>query len=389
MRLAVVFVLLALMLPAKPGTPIFCNLHPTHPKCIPSPTPTPTATPTPTPVPTPTSTPAPTPTPTPPNRPFPAPTTSRTVNVPASIDATGNSNVGAALNAFIASVPDGSVISFPAGAIYRTEVGLKFTGRHDLVFEGNGATIRPTGPDDNANSGFAIWNGNTDIAIRNLTISGQNPQPGVWVVGPNDKRSGILVYGGARVEIDSVTIADPWADYVLLGGTGGATETPSNDVWIHDSTLRGSGRMGISLISTTHVLIERNAFSDSAWAIMDIEPDYDFQPVGWVTLRDNTIHSSGRSNSPEFVSADGLTTNSDVHDVTVTGNRTDGTLATSIVNTSRRRNVVMTDNVGQRAVPGPVLRFAHVDGLTLANNVQPLTSGTLYSITDCTNVTTS
>jgi hypothetical protein len=34
-----------------------------------------------------------------------------------------------------------------------------------------------------------------------------------------------------------------------------------------------------------------------------------------------------------------------------------------------------------------VLMFAHIDGLTVTGNVQPLTSGSLASITDCTGVT--
>jgi len=33
-----------------------------------------------------------------------------------------------------------------------------------------------------------------------------------------------------------------------------------------------------------------------------------------------------------------------------------------------------------------VLNFAHIDGLTVTGNVQPLTSGSLAAISDCTNV---
>ena len=35
---------------------------------------------------------------------------------------------------------------------------------------------------------------------------------------------------------------------------------------------------------------------------------------------------------------------------------------------------------------GPALRFEHVDGLAVTGNVQPLTSGTLTSISDSTDV---
>jgi hypothetical protein len=36
-----------------------------------------------------------------------------------------------------------------------------------------------------------------------------------------------------------------------------------------------------------------------------------------------------------------------------------------------------------------VLNFAHVDGLTITGNTQPLSSGSLASIADCTNVVSS
>jgi hypothetical protein len=335
--------------------------------------------------------PAPTisPTPTPAGstaRPFPAPVTSRTVSVPTTIDATGATDVSAALNAFIGSVPNGSVIAFPPNATYTLTAGMKFTNRHDLVFEGNGTTLRLIGPDSNLSSGFLLWNGDSDIIVRHFTIVGQNTRPGVYTTAGNESRYGVLTYGAARVEISNVTILNPWSDYVLIGGTGSATgEIPSDNIWIHDSTMTGSGRMGISLISATHVLIERNTFDLTAWAAMDIEPDMDTQPVGWVTFRGNIIKRGG-SHTPKFISADGHTTLGNVHDITITGNRTDGTLGSSIVNVSRRKNVVFTNNTALTAAAGPVLNFAHIDGLTVSGNIQPLTSGSLASISDCTNV---
>src|SRR5574343_814223 len=87
----------------------------------------------------------PPPPPPPASRPFPPPVTARTVAVPASIDATGATNAAAALQTFLASVPDGSGITFPAGGIYRLDRGISLQNRHNLVFEGNGATLRLDG----------------------------------------------------------------------------------------------------------------------------------------------------------------------------------------------------------------------------------------------------
>ena len=113
--------------------------HPPPPRPLSS---APTAVPTPTPTAVPTTAPTAAPTPTPPpsslNRPFAAPVTSRTVNVPSSIDASGSSDAGPALNSFIAGVPDGSVITFPTNGVYKVSQGLYMRGRSNLVFQGTG-----------------------------------------------------------------------------------------------------------------------------------------------------------------------------------------------------------------------------------------------------------
>ena len=59
----------------------------------------------------------------------------------------------------------------------------------------------------------------------------------------------------------------------------------------------------------------------------------------------------------------------------------------TIIDLARRQNVVFTNNTLAVTASGPVLRFAHIDGLTVTGNVQPLTSGVLASITDSTGVT--
>jgi hypothetical protein len=343
----------------------------------------------PTPVPTPTTAPMPVP-PTPGGRPFVAPVTARTVTVPSSVDATGGSDASAALNAFVASVPDGSVIAFKAGGTYRLDSGIRFANRHNLVFEGNGATLRPTGQtDSHGNSAFALWNWNTDIIIRNITIVGQNSRPGVYNSSTNENRAGVLIYGGSRIELANVTVLNPWSDYVMIGATVTSSgETPADSVWIHDSTMTGSGRMGIAAVTVTHLLIERVTFDLTAWVVLDIEPNSAAEEVGWVTFRDNAIKRGG-SNLPGFVSARGGTGAWDAHDITITGNRTDGTLATDIDHIARRRNVVFTNNTAARSAAGPVLHLAHIDGLTVGGNVQPLSSGSLAAITDSTGVVVS
>jgi hypothetical protein len=50
-------------------------------------------------------------------------------------------------------------------------------------------------------------------------------------------------------------------------------------------------------------------------------------------------------------------------------------------------NIVFTNNSSTVKGYGPILRFAYIDGLTVTGNVQPLSGGSLTSITDSTSVT--
>jgi hypothetical protein len=375
------FTTLALTDPTPTPVP---TLTPT-PDPTPAPTtaPTPDPTPAPTPAPTTAPTPAPTPTPTPAATPTPTPS-SGAVQVPSTIDASGASDASAALNAFVKSVPDGSTILFKAGGIYRMDHALRVSGRHDLVFDGQNATLRANGSASQpGDSPLAFWNYNAGITVRNLNIVGNNTQPGVYHPGAEDQM-GILIYGGSGYDISNVHIRNPWGECLFIGGTG----TPSvwaDSIRFHDSTCTGAGRMGVAPVAASHVVIERVTFDLVAWAVLDVEPYGSDEGAAYITFRDNTVLRPGAM-VPSFVSAGG-TTGTNVHDITITGNTvTGGTLRTDI-SVARRKNIVFTNNTSSVAASGPVLTFAHVDGLVVTGNVQPLKSGSSASFSDCTGVT--
>ena len=56
---------------------------------------------------------------------------------------------------------------------------------------------------------------------------------------------------------------------------------------------------------------------------------------------------------------------------------------------SRVSDITFTNNTTTKAGAGPVLRFEHVDGLTVSGNTQPVTSGSVTYISDSTNVLSS
>ena len=350
--------------------------------CAPASTPTPTPTPTATPKPSPTSTPTPTPTPT------PAPTLAAGAAVPASIDATGSSDASAALNAFIATVPDGSTIVFKTGGIYRLDQSILLAGRHNLVFEGNGATLRANATGTAAlGSPFRLNPGNAYITIRDFTITGNNPNTTTLYTAGQEDQMGVLIYGSTNIEVAHNTISHTWGDGVYIGPNV-STHASSDSIWVHDNAFSSIGRMGIAVVAGSHVTVERNSFDRVGISVFDVEPDYAWEVNTFDTFRDNTVGSYGLSTRyVGFLFAANGAAGSTVHDVTVSGNTVSGKSLLTIVHLARRQNIAFTNNTSTVRATGPVLRFAHVDGLTVTANVQPLASGVLARITDSTGVT--
>jgi hypothetical protein len=296
--------------------------------------------------------------------------------VPASIDATGVTDASAALIAFVGNVPDGSTIVFKAGGTYRLDSALKFAHRHNLTFEGNGATLRSNGGTTEASSLFWLGSylgGNSGITIRNFKLVGNSSTPGVYQ-GGREGAHGILVDDGSGIDISGVTVSGVWGDCLYVGGW-------ADTVSFHDSTCTSVGRNGVTITSGSNVTIQRVAFPRSGYCTFDVEPNTSAEGATNIQFLNNTAGTWTNS----FVSADGAA-GSVVNGITISGNTVTGGSLVTIIDLARRQNIVFTNNSSKVAAWGPVLRFAHIDGLTVTGNVQPLTSGSLASISDSTGV---
>ncbi len=286
-------------------------------------------------------------------------------------------------------MPDGSVISFPATGVYLLNKGIEIANRHDLVFQGNGATLKvgPSGAgSDQLASPFVLgfsyplqyWaGGNTNIAIYNFNLVGNDPTPGVYTQG-TEGQSGIQIIGTTSVEVSGCTISAVWGDGLFADG-------PTN-VWLHNNHVVTAGRQGLTVIAGTNITTENNAFDTVGYVTFDVEADVVTDASTNIIFRNNTAGTWGQ----DFAAVEGSHTGAPINGITISGNTvTGGTLHTVIDNggTSRMQNIVFTNNTSTVAGYGPVLTFAHIDGLTVTGNVEPLTSGSLASITDCTGVT--
>jgi hypothetical protein len=301
-------------------------------------------------------------------------TVRESIAVPATIDATGATDASAALISFVNSVPDGSTIVFKAGGVYRMDAALTFAYRHNLTFDGNRATLRANGGTTEASSLLWLGGGNSGIVIRDFTLVGNSPTPGVYEPG-KEGAHGILVDGGSAIEMTGITVRDVWGDCLYVGSW-------ATGVSFHDSICASNGRNGVTVTSVTNLKVQRVAFDESGYSTFDIEPNVDDQGASNVQFLDNRAGTWTNS----FLSADGAA-GSVVSDVTVSGNSVTGASLLTVIDLARRQNITFTNNRSTVTAAGPVLRFAHVDGLTVSGNVQPLSSGVLASIDDSIGVT--
>ncbi len=154
-------------------------------------------------------------------------------------------------------------------------------------------------------------------------------------------------------------------------------------------------------MAPSNALLENNSFDQVGSSSSTSSPTPPSQGAIDITFRNNTVGVWGLT--PTFTNWFVACANNNfgpgaiVRDIAITGNHVTGG-APSSANTpnagglatwfgkSRTSDIVFTDNTTTKAGRGPVLIFQYVDGLTVRGNVQPLTSGSLVSISNSTNV---
>jgi hypothetical protein len=198
--------------------------------------------------------------------------------------------------------------------------------------------------------------------------------------------------------MSSVTGSHVYGDGAYLEGENVGDHRPSHDVWIHDNDFSYVGRNGISSINVTDVLVEDNHFTKIGYHVWDIEPNLASEQVVRNTFRQNSVGSYSYIAHliGFFVASWNPTGQSRIDSITVAGNTVSGTASSGYDGTPRGLNmkfvvgntsdVVVKNNSSTRAAIGPVLYFAHVSGVTVHNNDEPLISGSLARFDSCTNV---
>lgn len=333
-------------------------------------------------------------------RPFPSPMTSATYTIPGSIDHTGATEVGALIDAWLATVPDHAIADFGGDTnVFQCHQGIQIpAGRHHLKLWGGsgvGAKIKGTSGTsgaDQLNSQIIVGHARggswapahsiSDIWIDNFVLEGNNPSPGAFTSG-TEGAANLELTGCDRLEVSNVTGSKAWGDFLFY-------EDVTNG-WAHDCHAIDAGRDGVSVISGDTILMQQMAFDRAGQNIIDVEPNTAAQACYRITLEDFTFGSFGN----EFLGVEGTHTGAPIDTITVTrgvGSGAGATLRSTIDNGGAlgtvMKNISLTNCSGVGTIAGPVVDFHHVENPTASGNTQALSSGLFASFTACTNPVT-
>lgn len=303
-----------------------------------------------------------------------------TVDVPASIDATGHRDVTQELDAFLARVPDGVTVRFPANGRFHVEGVVLLVGRHDLTVEGNGATLVATTDGSAAARPQGKYRlhwprlrehveirKSTNVTVRDLTVRGPNDK-GAYVASL-EGQAGFAITKSDGVLLDGVSATDTYGDGVYVFGV-------SHSVTVRDCTLERNGRQGVAIVNAEQVTVEGCTIRAAGRSVFDLEPLPAWR-VRAVHLRKNTIDGYHNFLLAAAGAGPGMS------DVWLEGNvaRGDGGVTVFAgIDRFVRQGIHIVGNRGEGTATGHdgvVMQITRFDGVEVRDNHQRVDSGSV------------
>lgn len=299
-------------------------------------------------------------------------TTGPVVPALAALDRTGQTDVTAALNTFLASVANGSTVDFPAGGRYRIEGTLVVSGKNGVTIDGHGSTFFATTNGVGTASQIRTrsqwrFTSDTNLTVQNMTTKGSSTS-----TGPNGTNDATLeaqhAYefdGSSHVLLTNVSASGTWGDLVNIAKQGSAPGIPSSFVTVQNSTFVGASRQGVSVTDADHVTFSNNTIDQARRSLIDLEANTGTDTIAFVTFSHNTFGVS-RFDTIGNAGAPG-----DEHDIVIDSNRMQGAPFKMTVwasATRRRYNYAVTNNVAATLSNDPMVGLAYVDNVTVSGN---------------------
>jgi hypothetical protein len=288
--------------------------------------------------------------------------------VPATIDATGATDVTAELERFVDSVPNGETVAFPRRATYRIDGTLEWRDRRRLTLDGNGARLVAGAHGDANRAHIRLIDGGR-WKIRDLIVRGAKPTGGRF--DPDYQwQHGLDLRGVHGAALENVTVSDVFGDdiYVGLSTTSSAW---SRDISIVDCTGLRSGRMAVAITAGRRVTVSGGVWSEPGLSTFDVEPNGRPGGADRILIENATLGAGSRARALD------ITGSGPVSNVTMRDNRLTGRPLHVRVDQGdeRPRNIVVEGNRSTVEFAGPApaaLVFRNTDGITVARNTQSL-----------------
>jgi hypothetical protein len=210
---------------------------------------------------------------------------------PASIAADCSTDVTAELQAFFDSVPDGSLVRLKSHGCYLVSV-LQVGGHKDLTVDGNGATLKASMLQTKT---ITRWYDETNLTVRNLTIVGADPTPGVYKPLYH-ANAGILFSHVINGKILNVEIRNVAGDFVYVGPShprAGPDFYPSQNVSIIGLHGSYAGRDGISFAYCEKGLLANSRLTMTGRSAVDLVDINKVWRADDITIEDNQFTHPG------------------------------------------------------------------------------------------------
>jgi hypothetical protein len=223
-----------------------------------------------------------------------APTTSTTTTTTTAPSLAGiatdcSTDVSAALDAYLAALPDGAVFTSPPTACYLADEGIKITHPVSVVggrFEDHSTVVPPRLPGRGAPSlhPIVLIKETSDVTIAGVDLVGAD-LTGTYhaaLVG----QSGIDVRSSSNVTITDVSTLDTFGDGLTLFLAAGHGK--DRNITVDGLTVTRAGRQGVTpafVSGATFSHVDIVSTADSAW---DFESDLPTMGTGNITISDST-----------------------------------------------------------------------------------------------------
>jgi hypothetical protein len=287
-----------------------------------------------------------------------------------------STDVTRAMSAWIASVPDDSILALANGGCYRIEGTLELKNRSDLAFEGNGAVFRSLSPPVDKR---AIWRviDSKNITFHDMTIDGSYKKGGTF--NPRLQHAHAIEAHGSSLAIADVRIKDVAGDCVYFGGGYTSALTLSSGT-VQDSSCTRTGRNAISVVAGEDILVRGVTTGSIGYDVFDVEPN---PGASWgsngVTFDGNTIGSYAER-------AYSVVESAPIINQFFTNNRVlKQGLKIAIGDPAhagyRPVNITIANNTAASPQTPAAINVDNVDGLTVTDNTVPMAGGPMAAVT--------